>query len=179
MNDLVNMVKVMFGFTEFRFIITILGILLLLGSFFGGLLFNIIRAHGRPRKDLLLKERISFRLHLLSLLFVVLYALYYHLMIIGKISFPQIAYWGCILALAPALASFGAQITYVIFGRQIEANRTAYRDWVIKKSDEKAAKVREATQAEAERMAAEQRKVKMDAEIDAKIAHARKTHKIG
>lgn len=175
----VELVKELFGFTKYEFIITTISFLLLMSNFCGGLLYNVIRAHGRPQKERPLKDRISFRLFLLSWFFILLFAVYYHTVLISNVTIAHMAFWGVTLVLAPALASFGAQISYVIFQKKIEANKKAYKDWVAKKRAAKAAQMRDATQKEADDKAAVVKKKEQNAEIDAKIAHSRKTHKIG
>ncbi|OHC74004.1 MAG: hypothetical protein A3G18_10740 [Rhodospirillales bacterium RIFCSPLOWO2_12_FULL_58_28] len=179
MNIVVESVRELFGFHRYEFIIANLGIIFLLSNFCGGLLYSIILAQGKPRKEVPLKERISFRLLLLGWGFVLVFAVYFHAVLFGKITMSHFIFWAITLVSAPALAYFGSQLTYVIFQKKIEHNRAAYKAGVDKIRAAKAAQMTAATKAAADDKAAAERKKKMDAEIDAKIAKSRKEHKVG
>ena len=169
MYSIVEMVRDLFQFRQYEFVISFLGILLLLSNFCGGLLFNIVRGLGRPREDVPLKQRISFRLHLLSLIFVFLFAVYFHAMLLGGVTALNIVYWVLVMLASSALAFIGAKITYAVYANKIEANRKAYEEWLEKKK----ANTPEAR--EAARKAELEETIKKNAELKAKIARARQS----
>lgn len=179
MNIVIESVRELFGFHRYEFMIANLSVIFLLSNFCGGLLYTISLAQGKPRKEVPLKERISFRLFLLGWGFVLIFAVYFHTVLLGRITASHVAFWTLTLISAPALAYFGSQITYVIFQKKIEANRKAYQTEIAKVRAAKAAQVTAATKAVADEKAAEERKKKIDAEVDAKIAKSRRENKVG
>ena len=110
-----------FGFTQNSMIIAVICIVVLLGNFTGGLLSNILLAQGKSIKERGLTEKTSFRLAMVSELMLLLYALYYHAMLVGGINTAQIIYWAFTLLAAPLLALLGAQISYLMFAKKIDA----------------------------------------------------------
>ncbi len=53
-------------------------------------------------------------------------------MMISTMTVPHLVYWCFTLLASPILAYIGAQISYLIFSKKIEANRAAYRKWEMK-----------------------------------------------
>lgn len=109
-----------FGFTVDSFTIVIICVLVLLGNFAGGLFTNIIRGMGGPIFEQSLTSRTSFRLALVSELFLIIYIVYYHTVLVPGIETAEMIYWGFMIVAAPMLALIGAQLTYVAFAAQIE-----------------------------------------------------------
>lgn len=120
----------LFGFTQLTLIIPVVCIMMMLGSFLGGLLRGIILAMGGPIRPRKLFERMSFRAILMGEIFVGGFAGYYHGIIIESIELTHMVYWGFTLLAAPVLAFIGAQITGLIYAEKIEANIKAYAEWV-------------------------------------------------
>lgn len=109
-----------FGFTTDSLTIIIICSLVLLGNFAGGLFTNIIRSFGGPIKSLSLTKRTPFRLALVSELFLIIYIVYYHTVLVPGIETAQIIYWVFIVLSAPLLAAIGSQLMYIAFAAKIE-----------------------------------------------------------
>ena len=109
-----------FGFTQETFIIAMLCMVVLLGNFAGGMFSNIILAFGGPIHERGLTQRTSFRLALVSELVLIVYAVYYHAVLVGEIEMGQVIYWIFNLVAAPLLAALGAELTYMAFASKLE-----------------------------------------------------------
>ena len=109
-----------FGFTQETFIIAMLCLVVLLGNFAGGMFSSIILAFSGPIHERKLTQRTSFRLALVSELVLILYAVYYHAVLVGQIDPGQIIFWIFTLFAAPMLAALGAQLTYIAFAAKID-----------------------------------------------------------
>ena len=109
-----------FGFTADAFTIVIICALVLLVNFAGGLFSQIILAFGGPIHERKLTQRTSFRLALVSELFLIIYIVYYHTVLIPGFETAQIIYWAFILLASPLLAAIGAQLIYVALSDKIE-----------------------------------------------------------
>lgn len=118
----------MFGFTKYSTIIAIVCMVSLLGNFFGGMMTSIILAHGGPIRDLPMTQRTSFRLAAFAEALVIIYAVFYHAFLVGKINLAQSFLWGFTILASPLLAALGAQITYLVFAKQIEEKKAEYRN---------------------------------------------------
>jgi hypothetical protein len=123
----------LFLFSEHLLLIAMVCVVIFLGNFFGGLVYSIVIAYTGPRQERPLKERMSFRLSLMSELFLVIYAFYYHAVLIQRIELAQVFFWIFALIISPLLALLGAQITHVIFAKEIEANKNKLRRMEAKK----------------------------------------------
>ncbi|MCH7936771.1 MAG: hypothetical protein IH994_06745 [Proteobacteria bacterium] len=109
-----------FGFTQETFIIAMLCLVVLLGNFAGGMFSSIILAFSGPIHERKLTQRTSFRLALVSELILIVYAVYYHAVLVGQIDAGQIIFWIFTLFAAPMLAALGAQLTYIAFAAKID-----------------------------------------------------------
>lgn len=127
---MIDQVLKVFGFTELTYMIGIVCMVMLLGSFLGGLLFNIFLAHGGPIKPRKLFDRMSVRSCIMAELFLVIFAIYYHLVLIEHIILAHAVYWLFTFLVTPILAFIGAQISYLIFADKIESNKRAYKLWM-------------------------------------------------
>ena len=107
-----------------------------LANLLGGLLSNIILAYAGPITERKLTERMGFKMCMASELMLVIYAFYYHAVLIQTVVLTHVVYWFLSMWMIPLLAVFGAQITHLIFTKEIQANKKAQR-----KIDMKAAKV--------------------------------------
>ncbi len=137
---MLNQVLLLFGFTELTYMIGVVCMLTLLGNFLGGLLHGILLAYGGPIKPRKLFDRMSVRMSIASELFILSFALYYHIMLIEDLVIAHLVYWAFALLAGPILAFIGSQITHLIFAKKIEANEKAYKDWVKFKRGQKAEK---------------------------------------
>ena len=109
-----------FGFTQETFIIAMLCLVVLLGNFAGGMFSSIIIAFSGPIHERKLTQRTSFRIALVSELVLIVYAVYYHVVLVSGIDAGQIIFWIFTLFAAPILAALGAQLTYIAFAAKIE-----------------------------------------------------------
>jgi len=110
-------------------ILAIICLLVLMGNFTGGLLSNIMVAHGGPIQERKITERTSFRLAAFSVSAFALYIVYYHAVTVTAVSTAQIIFWCFNLLCAPLLAALGAQLSYVLFASKIEGLKKEYKDW--------------------------------------------------
>ncbi len=109
-----------FGFTTDSLTIIIICSLVLLGNFAGGLFTSIIRSFGGPIHERKLTQRTSFRLTLVSELFLIIYIIYYHTVLVPGLETAELIYWVFIVLAAPLLAAIGSQLMYVAFAAKIE-----------------------------------------------------------
>ena len=140
-----------FGFVEQQATIALFCLLVFLLNFAGGLLRGMILAYGGQFKERPLKDRMSFRLCMASLLLVVVYALYYHGALVQNIETGHLIYWAFTMLAAPLLAIIGSEITSLVFAKRIEAKKVAYR------KRETAQRAKKFADAEKKREAAERR----------------------
>ena len=110
-----------FGFTQDPLIIIIVCAPALMGNFAGGLFSNIILSFGGPIFERSLTQRTSFRLTLVSELFLIIYIAYYHTVLVPGIETAQMIFWGFMVLASPLLAITGAQLTYVAFAKKIDS----------------------------------------------------------
>ena len=90
-----------------------------MGNFAGGLFSNIILSFGGPIFERSMTQRTSFRLTLVSELFLIIYIAYYHTVLVPGIETAQMIFWGFMVLASPLLAITGAQLTYVAFAKKI------------------------------------------------------------
>lgn len=110
-----------FGFTQDPLIIIIIWALALMGIFAGGLFSNIILSFGGPIFERSMTQRTSFRLTLVSELFLIIYIAYYHTVLVPGIETAQMIFWGFMVLASPLLAITDAQLTYVAFAKKIDS----------------------------------------------------------
>ena len=130
-------ILILFGFTELTYIIGAICMLILLGCFLGGLMHGIILAHGGPIRPRKFFDRMSVRGMLVAEIFMVVFALYYHGVMIESIKMSHVVFWSISLPGAPVLAFIGAQITGLIFSKKIADNKRAYQIWLKAKRHKK------------------------------------------
>lgn len=110
-----------FGFSQNDALtIIIICVLVMMVNFAGGLFTSIIRAFGGPIKPSKLTGRTSFRLALVSELFLIIYVIYYHTVLFPGIETAQIIYWAFVILSAPLLAAIGSQLIHVAMGAKIQ-----------------------------------------------------------
>ena len=158
MLPVVKQILVLFGFTKYQMIIAIICLVVLLGSFLGGLLRSIMMASGGPLKPLKTTQTMGFRLVILAEAMLLIFAFYYHAILIQTIDVSHVIYWVFALLSAPVLAFMGSQITYLVFQKKIEENYDKYRKIQValkarkKKAAEAAAKAKAAERRDRARM---------------------------
>jgi len=94
--------------------------LVMMLNFAGGLFTSSIRAFGGPIKPSKLTQRTSFRLALVTELFLIIYVVYYHSVPVSGIETAQMIYWGFIILASPLLAAIGSQLIYVVMAVKTE-----------------------------------------------------------
>ena len=110
----------MFGFNVDALTLFFICSVVLLINFAGGLFSNIILSFGGPIHERSMVSRTSFRLALVTELFLVVYIVYYHTVLVPGIETAEIIFWGFMVLAGPLLAAIGAQLTYVAFAKKIE-----------------------------------------------------------
>ena len=141
-----------FGFVEQQHTLALFCLLTFLVNFSGGLIRSMVLAFGGPIKERPLKDRMSFRLCLATILLLIVYALYYHGVLIQEIETGHLIYWAFSIMAAPLLAVIGSEISGIVFAKKIEANKAAYR------KRENAIRAQRFAAAEKQREAAERRR---------------------
>ena len=141
-----------FGFVEQQHTIALVCLLMFLLNFSGGMIRGLILAFGGAIKERPLKDRMSFRLCLATILLMAVYALYYHGVLIQEIETGHLIYWAFSIMAAPLLAVIGSEITGIVFAKKIAANKAAFR------KRENAERARKFAAAEKKREAAERRR---------------------
>ena len=91
-----------------------------MANFAGGLFTSIIRAFGGPIKQSKLTQRTSFRLALVTELFLIIYVVYYHTVLFPGIETAQIIFWAFVILASPLLAAIGSQLIYVALAAKIQ-----------------------------------------------------------
>ena len=112
-----------FGFGKNSFLIGIICLVLMLGNFTGGLLKSIFLSHGGPIRERPLTKRTSFRFVMVTEIIIIVYAIYYHIVLVPGITTAQVIYWITVFIASPLLAATGAQLTYVAFAGKIDKLR--------------------------------------------------------
>lgn len=138
---IVEQILTLFGFTTHQMFIAAVCSVVLLGNFFGGLMRNIALAFGGAIKPRPITQTIGFRAALVSEVAIIIFALYYHAVLLGNVTAIQVIYWVFTLLSAPVLAYIGAQITYLIFQKRIEDRVKAYIAWERKMKIQKMAAI--------------------------------------
>ena len=112
-----------FGFGKNTFLIGIICLVLMLGNFTGGLLKSIFLSHGGPIRERPLTKRTSFRFVMVTEIIIIVYAIYYHIVLVPGITTAQVIYWITVFIASPLLASTGSQLIYVAFAGKIDKLR--------------------------------------------------------
>ena len=118
-----------FGFVEHQYTIALVCLLVFLLNFAGGLLRSMVLAFGPPIKERRIRDQISFRLCMATVLVLIVYALYYHGVLIEDIETGHVIYWVFSVLAAPLLGVIGSEITGIIFGKMIERKKAEFRKW--------------------------------------------------
>ncbi|MEO5337062.1 MAG: hypothetical protein H7841_09230 [Magnetospirillum sp. WYHS-4] len=119
----------LFGFTKHQSFVAAVCMVILLSNLFGGLLRNILLAFGGPIKPRTFTETLGFRMALASEAMLVLFATYYHAMLISYVTAVHVVFWMFTLLASPVLAYIGAQVTFLVFQKRIEDRIKAYIVW--------------------------------------------------
>ncbi len=133
MQDGIIAILRMFLFSEHLQVIALVCLVAFLGNFFGGLIHSVVMAYSGPQPERPMTERLLFRHVLVVDLFLIVYAIYYHSMLVRSVEFIQFFYWGFALVIGPTLALLGAQITYVLYAKEIENNKRRWREHELRR----------------------------------------------
>jgi len=110
-----------FGFVEDPLTVILVCALFLLFNFAGGLFSNILLAFTNVTYKLRRFERPSFRLALISEVFLVIFIIFVHTVLETGFEMGQIIFWGFVILASPLLAAIGGQLTYVALAKRIDA----------------------------------------------------------
>ena len=103
--DAIDVFMTSFGFGKNTFIIGIICLVVLLGNFVGGLLKSILVSQARSKNERPLTQRTSFRIVMVVEALIIVYAIYYHIVLVPGINTAQIIYWATVIFAAPLLAA--------------------------------------------------------------------------
>jgi len=116
-----------FGFKELHTWIAVISALLFSFNLLGGILTGLMVVNSSRLVQRPLKERISFRLFLLSEIMLLIFVLYYHTFMIETISTSHIIYWCSAVMIMPLLAIIGSQTIQVIYSGRTKAKQEAHK----------------------------------------------------
>lgn len=119
-----------FGFKEMQMWIVTMSTLLFSTSLLGGILSALMFVNSSALHQRPLKERISFRLFMLSEVVLVVFIFFYHAFMIERMSISHIVYWISAMMIMPLLAIIGSQAIQVVFSGRIKA-----KEAVLKRQD--------------------------------------------
>lgn len=131
-----------FGFKEMQIWIATISALLFSSNFLGGILSGLMFVNSNKLQQRPLKERISFRLFMLSEVILLIFVFFYHVFMIERMSVSHVIYWISALMMMPLLAIIGSQMIQVTFSARIKAKQDAL------KRQEAAARAKRAQQME-------------------------------
>ena len=112
-----------FGFKEMQIWIATVSALLFSCNLLGGILSGLMFVNSNKLTQRPLKERISFRLFILSEVMLLIFVFYYHVFMLERMSVSHIIYWGSAMMMMPLLAVIGSQSVQVMFGGRTKAKQ--------------------------------------------------------
>lgn len=116
-----------FGFREMQIWIATYSAMLFSLNLLGGILAALTFVNSTALQLRPLKERIAFRLFLLSEFILWVFVFFYHVFMIETITLSHIIYWISASLMMPLLAVIGSQTIYVAFGSRIAAKEQALK----------------------------------------------------
>jgi len=116
-----------FNFTELQAWIAVVSAVVFAGNLLGGILsaltfVNSKQLHHRP-----LSERISFRLFILSEVFLWIFIFFYHVFMVEGMIIAHAVYWMSATMMAPLLAIIGSQTILVTFSGKVKAKEAEFK----------------------------------------------------
>lgn len=116
-----------FGFREMQIWIATISALLFSCNLLGGILSALMFVNSNLAIQRPLKDRIAFRLHLLSVFLLMIFIFFYHVFMIESITLSHIIYWISATIAMPLLAFIGSQTILVSMSSRVKAKEEAYR----------------------------------------------------
>lgn len=116
-----------FGFKEMQIWIATMSALLFSSNLLGGILSALMFVNSSKLRQRPLKERISFRLFMLSEVILLIFIFFYHVFMIERISVSHVIYWVSAVMMMPLLAIIGSQAIQVTFSGRVKAKEEAVR----------------------------------------------------
>ena len=116
-----------FGFKEMQIWIATMSALLFSANLLGGILSALMFVNSSALRPRPLKERISFRLFLLSEVVLLIFVLFYHAFMIERMSVSHVIYWISAMMMMPLLAIIGSQAIQVAFSGRVKAKAAAIK----------------------------------------------------
>lgn len=116
-----------FGFKEMQIWIATISALLFSGNLLGGILSALMFVNSNMAIQRPLKERIAFRLFILSEVMLLIFVFFYHVFMIESITVSHVVYWFSAMMMLPLLAIIGSQAILVTFSGKVKAKEAAYK----------------------------------------------------
>jgi hypothetical protein len=116
-----------FGFKEMQIWIATISALLFSSNFLGGILSGLMFVNSSKLQQRPLKERISFRLFMLSEVILLIFVFFYHVFMIERMSVSHVIYWISAIMMMPLLAIIGSQVIQVTFSGRMKAKQDALK----------------------------------------------------
>ena len=114
-----------FNFKEMQMWIATISAILFSSNLLGGILSALMFVNSSALRPRPLKERISFRLFLLSEVMLLVFVFFYHVFMIERISISHIVFWASAILIMPLLAVIGSQSVMVSFSSRMKAKAEA------------------------------------------------------
>lgn len=116
-----------FGFKEMQIWIATISALLFSMNLLGGILSALMFVNSNLAIQRPLKDRIAFRLHILSEVILLIFIFFYHVFMIEDITVSHVIYWVSAIMALPLLAFIGSQTILVAFSGRVKAKEEAYK----------------------------------------------------
>ncbi len=116
-----------FNFTEMQAWIAVISAFLFMSNLLGGILSAMFFASSSTLQPRPLKERISFRLFLMTEVILWVFVFFYHVFMIEDMILAHLVYWISATMIMPLLAIIGSQVMYVVFGGRMKAKEEALK----------------------------------------------------
>ena len=114
-----------FSFTEMQAWIASISALMFSISLLGGIISALMFINSNRLRQRPLKDRISYRLFIISEVILVIFILYYHAFMIETITVSHAIYWASAVMMMPLLAIIGSQSIQVVFSGRLKAKKEA------------------------------------------------------
>lgn len=116
-----------FGFKEMQIWIATYSALLFSANLLGGILSALMFVNSNALVQRPLKERISFRLFLLSEMMLWIFVFFYHVFMIESMTLSHTIYWISATMMMPLMAVIGSQTIQVAFSGRMKAKEQALK----------------------------------------------------
>ena len=116
-----------FGFKEMQIWIATISALLFSMNLLGGILSALMFVNSNLAIQRPLSQRISFRLHILTEVILLIFIFFYHVFMIESITLSHIIYWISAVMMMPLLAIIGSQTILVSMSGRVKAKEEDYK----------------------------------------------------